>query len=48
MILKCNCKHEHQDQIHGKNMRVHTTANKGWRCTVCNSMTPFPADMKKK
>ena len=22
-ILKCNCKHEYQDQVYGTNMRVH-------------------------
>lgn len=43
-ILKCNCKHEYQDQVYGTNMRVH---NRGvvkgtkenpyaeYTCTVC-------------
>lgn len=39
-ILKCDCKHEYQDQKYGKGMRVHNTKKKGKdgnlnRCTVC-------------
>jgi len=41
-IKECNCKHESQDAIHGKQMRVHNqtkvkkteSATKD-RCTVC-------------
>jgi len=41
MILPCTCTHKAQDELHGKNMRVHNWArsanNKsgGYRCTVC-------------
>jgi len=39
-ILPCNCKHEFQDKLYGKGMRVHnqmTKENKlgDWRCTSC-------------
>lgn len=38
-ILKCNCKHESQDKIHGQGNRVHNPCGgnkKGqFRCTVC-------------
>ena len=37
MIRKCSCKHEEQDELHGKGNRVFnpTTKDKGYRCTVC-------------
>jgi hypothetical protein len=41
MILRCTCKHEYQDKLYGKGMRVHNYAPKGYqgkagyRCTVC-------------
>lgn len=41
MILYCSCIHQAQDELHGKNMRVHNYARNafgkrgGWRCTVC-------------
>ncbi len=41
MILKCDCKHDSQDQIHGKGNRVMTPLKKVqglpqmYRCTVC-------------
>lgn len=41
MILKCDCKHDAQDRIHGPGRRVHNEkqgkgAQKGvYRCTVC-------------
>jgi hypothetical protein len=40
-IMKCECKHEEQDKLYGKGMRVHNPApQKGAspnrvRCTVC-------------
>ena len=40
-IKYCDCKHEFQDKIYGKNKRVHnqTVSSKGgpagYRCTVC-------------
>ncbi len=35
-IKQCKCKHEAQDQMHGKGMRVHTQSKDGVeRCTVC-------------
>ncbi len=45
-IKACDCKHEYQDKIYGKNCRVHNWArnenNKsgGWRCTVCKKVKP--------
>jgi len=42
-IKQCNCKHESQDKIHGKNMRVHNRYIKdggGYRCTVCGKDKP--------
>jgi len=41
MIIKCSCKHEGQDKLHGKGMRVHNICKldddtmNGLRCTVC-------------
>ena len=42
-IKPCDCKHESQDKIYGKNMRVkNQTAVKGekktYRCTVCRKV----------
>ena len=38
MILKCSCKNEHQDKLHGKGRRVHNKTAKGsYRCTVCKT-----------
>ncbi len=40
-VHKCNCKHESQDSIHGKQMRVMNPTTKAngnkqvFRCTVC-------------
>ena len=36
-ILKCTCKHEGQDELHGKGMRVFNSTSKDdtYRCTVC-------------
>lgn len=40
-ILKCSCKHEEQDLMYGKNMRVfnkkvkRSPGDTEWRCTVC-------------
>ena len=40
LIKKCNCKHEDQDILHGKGMRVHNKDSKGNdRCTVCGTTT---------
>lgn len=36
-ILKCTCKSEYQDSIHGVGMRVHTVGNKKIVCTVCGA-----------
>lgn len=42
MILKCFCEHKGQDELHGKNNRVHTPLKRTskevrqvWRCTAC-------------
>lgn len=43
MKLKCNCKHQEQDKIHGEGRRVHNKilkskgAQQTYRCTVCGS-----------
>ncbi len=39
-IVKCECKHEYQDQKHGKDKRVANRAPKkeGYRCTVCGKI----------
>ena len=40
-IKASKCKHEEQDKLHGKGMRVHTESSKyGEKCTVCG---PKPA-----
>lgn len=44
MIKKCTCKHEDQDQMHGKGNRVHNPTKEDrstpskWRCTVCKNV----------
>lgn len=39
MIVKCVCKHEQQDNLHGKGKRVANETAKGeYRCTVCGAM----------
>ena len=35
MIQQCKCKHPVQDELHGKQMRVHTESKDGLRCTIC-------------
>ena len=43
MLLKCKCKHEMQDKLHGNGIRVHNKTIKGknmkdnYRCTVCGN-----------
>lgn len=37
-VRTCNCKHESQDSMHGKNQRVHNKCGKGHRCTVCGNV----------
>ena len=37
-VKKCNCQHEGQDKLYGKNNRLMNsfgTPTKGYRCTVC-------------
>jgi hypothetical protein len=54
MIRKCTCKHESQDSIHGKYMRVfnrikgNTKDDYKVRCTVCRKEINVPADEYKK
>jgi len=38
MIIKCECKHETQDRINGKQMRVFNKGIKGFKCTVCGKV----------
>jgi hypothetical protein len=43
-IIKCTCKHEHQDSVYGAEMRAHNRTEKGdksnpqYRCTVCGKL----------
>lgn len=41
-IMKCTCKHEYQDQVYGKGMRVCNPIGKsqdsGYKCTVCGAI----------
>ena len=43
-VMFCNCYHEYQDKVYGKQKRLHnyaTCANNkmgGYRCTVCASV----------
>jgi len=52
-IIKCNCKHDFQDERYGKSNRVHNYAvavnskNGGWRCTVCAAIKPASAAPKE-
>ncbi len=34
-IKPCDCKHESQDRLHGKNKRVFNIGETKQRCTVC-------------
>lgn len=54
-IMKCKCKHEAQDELHGMGMRVHNhvpaTATKPdrYRCMVCkNEVSKIESSSKKK
>ena len=48
-ILPCNCKHEQQDAMYGKGMRLHNPGGKGkdygtkWYCTVCSGGSGYRA-----
>jgi len=52
MIVKCDCVHEEQDKLHGKNNRVaNPTMKNQTRCTVClkqNNMKEVEKPSKKK
>jgi hypothetical protein len=44
MIKDCNCKHKYQDDVYGKNKRVHNQSRSrigkekpAWTCTVCGT-----------
>lgn len=37
-IKPCTCKHQAQDELHGKQNRVHNPTAKGMKCTVCGSV----------
>lgn len=34
-LMKCDCKHEAQDKMHGVGNRLHNSGAKGWSCCVC-------------
>jgi hypothetical protein len=43
--VKCSCKHKHQDELYGANIRVANPTTKAFpdgtlevRCTVCNAI----------
>jgi len=36
-INQCNCASVYQNELYGKNMRVHNENNKGLKCTVCGN-----------
>jgi transposase-like protein len=38
-IAFCSCLHKGQDNMFGKNKRVHNKTEHGWRCTVCGKET---------
>lgn len=38
VVKQCSCKHEEQDKLHGKGMRVHNVTTKGYKCTVCGNI----------
>lgn len=44
-VRPCRCRHEFQDEVYGKGMRVHRAARKegDWRCTVC-----FPSGLSRR
>ena len=37
-IIKCTCEHKSQDEIYGKNMRLHNGNMKGYKCTICGNI----------
>lgn len=48
-IAKCNCKHDGQDKLHGKDNRVfNPKAKNEMRCTVCGAIKPMPVQQEKK
>ncbi len=43
MKVKCSCKHEQQDALHGQQMRVANLTTKDQaRCTVCKTLHNLP------
>lgn len=36
-ILPCKCQHPSQDELYGKQMRVHNKTASQYRCTVCTA-----------
>lgn len=34
-IMRCTCKHEFQDEVYGKGMRLFNEGIKHYTCTVC-------------
>jgi len=46
VVLQCTCKHDFQDQIYGKGMRLHNVSQGGTGkdkvayCTVCSPKQP--------
>lgn len=46
MILECTCRHEFQDRMYGRQMRVHNRSDKPgqtnkYRCTVCGNLRTY-------
>ncbi len=39
IMIVCNCEHDFQDEMYGKQRRVANTNGKGCTCTVCGKTT---------
>ena len=39
MLCANGCKHDYQDRVYGIGHRLHNPCAKGYRCTVCDSVT---------
>ena len=39
LVLRCHCKHEFQDKVYGKGLRLHNAKKEGdkFTCTVCRN-----------
>jgi len=37
-IIECSCEHEYQDEMYGRNKRIHNVGITKTKCTVCSSV----------